>query len=365
MVDLSVVIVNWNVCDLLRRCLHSIVRTGTETALGAETAPLQGGLEVIVVDNLLSPPGGNAEHQLGLQGGLEVIVVDNASSDDSVEMVQAEFPGVRLIANPDNLGFPAANNQGLAVAQGRYVLLLNPDTEVIGDALATMVAYADAHPDVGVLGPQLLNPDGSVQSSRRRFPTLAIAFFESTWLQPCAPRRVLERYYVLDRPDDEIQEVDWVKGAALMARAEAIRQVGLMDEDFFMYSEELDWCARFRKAGWRVVYLPPARIVHHEGKSSEQVMPARHIHFQTSKIHYFRKHHGPLVAEVLRLFLLANYAWQLGLEGGKWLVGHKRPLRAQRVVAYRQVLASGLRTGRQGDTGAGRQGGKGTGRQCA
>jgi len=274
---------------------------------------------------------------------MEIIVVDNASTDGSVEIVRVEFPGVRLIANADNRGFPAANNQGIAVARGRYVLLLNPDTEVVGDALATMVAFADANPDVGIVGPQLLNPDGSVQSSRRRFPTLLIAFFESTWLQPYAPRRVLERYYILDQPDDVVLDVDWVKGAAMMARWEAIQQVGPMDEDFFMYSEELDWCRRFREAGWRVVYLPAAQIVHHEGKSSEQVVPARHIRFQTSKVRYFRKYYGPLVAETLRLFLLGNYAWQLGLEGTKWLVGHKRPMRAQRIAAYRQVLCSGLR----------------------
>jgi GT2 family glycosyltransferase len=206
-----------------------------------------------------------------------------------------------------------------------------------------MVAFADLHPDVGVVGPQLLNLDGSVQSSRRRFPTLATAFFESTWLQPCAPRRLLERYYVLDEPDDAVLDVDWVKGAALMARREAIEQVGLLDEGFFMYSEELDWCRRFRETGWRVVYLPTAQIIHHEGKSSEQVLPARHIHFQTSKVRYFHKYHGRLVAEVLRLFLLINYVWQLGVEGAKWLVGHRRPLRAQRVATYWQVLRSGLR----------------------
>ncbi|HEY68397.1 MAG TPA: glycosyltransferase family 2 protein [Thermoflexia bacterium] len=306
MIDLSIVIVNWNVRDLLRRCLHSI-------------------------PNLQSSPSG------------EVIVVDNASTDGSVEMVRAEFPGVHLIANADNRGFPAANNQGIAVAQGRYVLLLNPDTEVVGDALATMVAFADAHPDVGIVGPQLLNPDGSVQSSRRRFPTLATAFFESTWLQGYAPRRLLERYYVLDRPDDAVQDVDWVTGAAVMARREAIEQVGLLDEGFFMYSEELDWCRRFREAGWRVVYLPAAQIVHHVGKSSEQVVAARHIHFQTSKVRYFRKYHGSPAAEALRLFLLGNYVWQLGLEGAKWLLGHKRTLRVQRIAAYRQVLRSGLR----------------------
>jgi len=275
--------------------------------------------------------------------GVEIIVVDNASGDGSVEMVRTEFPGVHLIANVDNRGFPAANNQGIAIAGGRYILILNPDTEVVGETLATMLAFADAHPDVGVVGPQLLNPDGSVQSSRRRFPALLIAFFESTWLQPCAPRRLLERYYVLDRPDDVVQDVDWVTGAALMARREAVEQVGPLDEEFFMYSEELDWCRRFREVGWRVVYLPAAQIVHHEGKSSEQVVPARHIHFQTSKVHYFYKYQGPLIAEALRLFLLGNYAWQLGLEGAKWLVGHKRPLRVARIAAYRQVLASGLR----------------------
>ncbi len=307
-VDLSVIIVSWNVRDLLRRCLHSV--------FGAR----------------------------GLT--LEVTVVDNASTDGSVEMVRNEFPHVHCIDNPDNRGFPAANNQGIAIAQGRYVLLLNSDTETVGDALATMVVFADTHPQVGVVGPQLLNDDGSVQSSRRRFPTLATAFFESTWLQPCAPRRLLERYYVLDQPDDVTLDVDWVKGAALMARREAIEQVGLMDDGYFMYSEELDWCRRFREAGWRVVYLPTAQIVHYEGKSSEQVLPVRHIHFQSSKVRYFYKFHGPIVAETLRWFLLASYAWQLGIEGAKWLIGHRRPMRAGRIDAYRQVLCSGLRYNR-------------------
>jgi len=307
MVDLSIVIVNWNVRDLLRHCLHSLLSTPYSLLV-------------------------------------EVIVVDNASTDGSVEVVRTEFPGVHLIANDDNRGFPAANNQGIAVAQGRYVLLLNPDTEVMGDALAAMVAFADAHPDVGIVGPQLLNPDGSVQSSRRRFPTLQTAFFESTWLEPYAPHHVLGRYHVRDRLDDATQDVDWVTGAALLARQEAIQQVGPMDVGFFMYSEELDWCRRFREAGWRVVYLPAARIIHHVGKSSEQVVAARHIHFQTSKVRYFRKYHGALAAEVLRLFLLGNYVWQLGLEGVKWLVSHKRPMRAQRIAAYRQVLRSKLRS---------------------
>jgi N-acetylglucosaminyl-diphospho-decaprenol L-rhamnosyltransferase len=305
MVDVSIVIVNWNVRDLLRRCLHSITQFPVSS--------------------------------------IEVIVVDNASTDGSIDMVRAEFPDVHLAVNARNQGFPAGVNQGISLAQGRYVLILNPDTEVVGEALTTMVAYADEHPDVGVVGPQLLNPDGSVQSSRRRFPALATAFFESTWLQPYAPRRLLESYYVGDQPHGTVQDVDWLTGAALMARQTAIERVGPMDERFFMYSEELDWCRRFREAGWRVVYLPTAQILHHEGKSSEQVLPARHIYFQTSRVRYFRKYHSRAAAELLRLFLLGNYAWQLGVEGAKWLVGHRRPLRAGRVAAYWQVLRSGLR----------------------
>jgi hypothetical protein len=311
MVDLSVVIVSWNVRELLRRCLQSILTS----------KPRRGGAGIRV----------------------EVIVVDNASTDGSPAMVRREFPEVRLIANSENRGFTAANNQGLAVARGRYWMLLNPDTEVLDDALAVLVAFADAHPDVGVVGPQLLNPDGSVQSSRRRFPTLATAFFESTWLEPYAPRGVIARYRVLDQPDDRTLDVDWVMGAALMARREAAEQVGPLDEGYFMYAEEMDWCRRIRAAGWRAVYLPEAKVVHHVGKSSEQVVPARHIYFQSSKVYYFRKHHGPLVGEALRIFLLGNYVWQWGLEGVKWLVGHKRPLRAARMGAYRQVLGHGLR----------------------
>ncbi|MFQ5593645.1 MAG: glycosyltransferase family 2 protein, partial [Anaerolineae bacterium] len=225
----------------------------------------------------------------------------------------------------------------------RYVLLLNPDTEIVDDALATMVSFMDSQPDVGVVGPQLRFPDGTIQSSRRRYPTLATAFMESTVIQQWWPDNpVARRYYVLDQPDDAIQDVDWVVGACLMARREAIKEAGLLDEDFFMYSEELDWCRRIKDRGWRVIYLPTARVIHHEGKSSEQVVPARHIHFQRSKVRYFRKHHGRRPATLLRTFLLATYAYQIAVEVSKWILGHKRPLRRERMAAYWQVLRSGL-----------------------
>jgi N-acetylglucosaminyl-diphospho-decaprenol L-rhamnosyltransferase len=270
-------------------------------------------------------------------------VVDSASSDGSVVMVEEGFPQVRLIANSENVGFTVGNNQGIAVSRGRYVLLLNPDTEVVDDALATMVEYMDNHPQVGVLGPQLLNPDGSIQSSRRRFPTLATAFLESTVLQQWFPNnRVVRHYSMTDRSDDEVQEVDWVTGACLLARREAIEEVGLLDEGFFMYSEELDWCRRIKGQGWKVVYLPTARVIHYGAQSSEQVKSFQHVQFQRSKIRYFRKHHGSGQAEVLRLFILATYLYQLIVEALKWLVGHKRPLRAERLRAYWQVLESRL-----------------------
>jgi hypothetical protein len=132
-------------------------------------------------------------------------------------------------------------------------------------------------------------------------------------------------------------------GACLMTRREVIEQVGGMDEGYFMYSEELDWCHRIKQAGWGIVYLPTAQVIHHTGKSSEQAVTTRHINFQQAKLRYFRKYHGRLAAFILRLFLLFMYGWQLGLEAIKGLAGHKRPLRWQRVHAYWQVLRSGLR----------------------
>jgi GT2 family glycosyltransferase len=300
--ELSIIIVSWNVRDLLRRCLMSLVNTNAE-----------------------------------------IIVVDSASVDGSADMVRAEFPHVQLIASTENLGYSKGNNVGLKAAQGRYLFVLNPDTEVATDAVPQMVTYMDAHPDVGVLGPQLRLADGSIQSSRRRFPTLATGFFESTWFQSLAPRSVLARYYVQEIPDTQIAEVDWLVGAALLVRREAYARVGGFDENFFMYSEELDWCRRIKAAGWRVVYWPQAVVTHYEGRSSEQVPAATHIRFNTSKIRYFRKYHGNFTAECLRWFLLGNFALQWGLEALKGLLGHKKELRAKRVKAYGEVLRSGLR----------------------
>lgn len=304
--DLSIIIVSWNVRELLRACLHSIDSRRYKLAV-------------------------------------EVIVVDGASSDGSPALVREVFPWVKLIACNENVGFPRGNNIGLAEANGRYLLLLNPDTEIKQNALPVLVDYLAQHQDVGLVGPQLLNSDGSIQSSRRRFPTLVTALFESTWLESVAPQRVLRHYYAQDLPDNQISDVDWVTGACMLTRREIFDTIGGLDEAYFMYSEELDWCRRIKDAGWRVVYYPAAQVLHHVGKSSEQAVTARHIHFQRAKLRYFRKFHGRAAGTVLRTTLLLNYLGQILIEAMKGAVGHKRPLRRQRVQAYWQVIRTGLR----------------------
>jgi N-acetylglucosaminyl-diphospho-decaprenol L-rhamnosyltransferase len=304
-IDLSVIIVSWNVRDHLRECLRSIKQCNSKITL-------------------------------------EVIVVDAASTDGSVAMIEAEYPDVVLLPQTENVGFPRGNNIGLASARGNNLLLLNPDTEIIGDAFSLMLDYLTNHPEVGALGPQLINSDGSVQSSRRRFPTLATGFFESTWLEGWAPG-VLRRYYALDLADDEVAEVDWVVGAAILVPRLVYERTGGMDESYYMYSEELDWCRRIKEAGWRIVYFPAAKVIHHYGKSSEQAITTRQINFQRAKLRYFRKFHGRTPAALLRIFLLLGYFCQIVLEGVKGLLGHKRVVRWQRVRSYVDVLRSGLR----------------------
>ncbi|MGN6565488.1 MAG: glycosyltransferase [Thermomicrobiales bacterium] len=286
----------------------------------------------------------------------EAIVVDNASDDGTVAAVRQAFPDARVIASGGNRGFAAGNNLGLAEAHGEALLLLNPDTEVVGDAIPRLLDELAADPALGIIGPALRYPDGTVQESRRRFPTRLTPFLESTLVQHYWRRNnVLDRYYLADRPNDVRQDVDWLSGACLLARRAAVEQAGGFDENFFMYSEELEWCARLRAHGWRVAYEPAALVIHHEGASSTQAVPARHINFNTSKVRFYRQRYGWLYAETLRRFLLLTYVVQLAQESAKWLLGHKRPLRRQRIGAYLRVLRSGLRPSRPTPAGGGRR----------
>lgn len=315
MPDLSIIIVSWNVAKLLAACL----------------------------DSLLSSPLAFTEIQTDLPTA-EIMVVDSHSSDHTVSMLRERYPQVKLIEQSKNVGFSRGNNIGLQVASGRYLLLLNPDTKVLDDAIPCMIEYLDQHLDVGIVGPHTLNEDGTTQSTRRRFPTFLIGLFESTWLQRYAPKSLLNHFYVADgAAPDATLDVDWVQGSAMMARREVYDQIGGLDDGYVMYSEELDWCKRAKQAGWRVVFLGDAKIIHYGGKSSEQAIARSHILFQQSKLRYFRKYHGWLTAQTLRLFLLLNYLAQVGIESGKLLLGHKAAMRRERVTTYWQVLRSGLK----------------------
>ena len=305
--DLSIIIVNWNVRDLLDRCLASIYAADIDA------------------------------------DSLEIIVVDSASDDGSIKMVGDKYPAVKLMSEADNIGFTRGNNIGLEQAQGEYLLLLNPDTEVSRDGIGTLIDFMQANPKLGIAGPKTLNSDGSHQSTRRRFPTLMTGIFESSWLSAWAPETVERNYRMLDTCDDDIIEADWVQGSALMLRRALYRDIGGLDEGFTMYSEELDFCRRAKTAGWLVYYHGGATVTHHGGKSSEQIAALKQIHFHTSKLRYFRKHHGFGHYALLRIILLLQFGWQLALESTKCALGHKRQLRLERVRQHWQVLRSGLK----------------------
>ncbi|HEV2472097.1 MAG TPA: glycosyltransferase family 2 protein, partial [Chthonomonadales bacterium] len=252
MMDLSVVIVSYNTRELLRSCL-------------------------------LSLPGACD----GLK--YEAWVVDNASSDGSAGMVEAEFPKVRLIANSANVGFTRANNQALGQSEGRHVVILNPDTEPRPGALKLLVDYLDSHPEVGAVGPKLLNTDGSLQHNGRRFPTPWREFLGHTNLRRLSRERY-DRELEYGRDDfDQEWETDEVSGACLMVRRAVMDQVGPLDEDFFMFYEETEWCWRIKRAGWRVRYVPQAQVVHHWMAAVRQQSRAMTARLFRSALIYYRK----------------------------------------------------------------------------
>ncbi len=258
LMDVSIIVVSWNTRDILRDCLKSVYEQTSDISF-------------------------------------EVIVIDNASSDDSVFMVKSEFPHVVLIENKDNRGFAAANNQGMQIANGRYVLLLNSDTIVLDGAIQKTLAFADQHPDAAVVGCKVLNPDGFLQPTCFMYPSLLNLFLSSTYLYKIFPRSRFfgrERMTWWDR--DDVREVEVVTGCFMLVRTEAIEQVGIMDESFFMYAEETDWCYRFNKAGWRLLFTPNAQIIHLGGQSSKIVKVQMNIELRKSILYFIRKNQGYL-----------------------------------------------------------------------
>ena len=254
--DVSIVIVSWNTKDILRNCLRSVF-----------------------------------ENTSGVS--FEVIVVDNASTDASAEMVTEEFSDVILVANTNNRGFAAGNNQGMKIARGRYVLLLNSDTIILDRAIEKMVAFTDSKPKAAVAGCRVLNPDMTLQPTCFMYPSILNMTLSCSYLYKIFPKSHFfgrERMSWWDRNDT--RQVDVVTGCFMLVRRSAIDQIGLMDERFLMYAEETDWCYRFSKAGWEIYYTPSARIIHLGGQSSRQVRSQMLTEVVVSVLKFMEKHHG-------------------------------------------------------------------------
>jgi GT2 family glycosyltransferase len=261
---ICIIIVTWNTADLIEDCLASI---------------------------FASPP----------TSPFEVWVVDNASTDGSSRMVRERFPQVHLVRNSENVGFARANNQAIKQSAGQYVLLLNPDTLVAPGTLQTLLDFLERHPQAGAVGPRTLNPDGSLQVSAHRQPTLSRELWRLFHLDNLAPHAEYRRS---KWNTSEAQQVEVLKGACLLLRREVLEQVGLLDEDYFMYSEEVDLCYRVRRAGWRLFWVPESDIVHLGAQSTKQVPGEMFLNLYRGKIKYFRKHHRWPAAQIYKLILI-------------------------------------------------------------
>jgi N-acetylglucosaminyl-diphospho-decaprenol L-rhamnosyltransferase len=246
--------------------------------------------------------------------GYETIVVDNGSTDGTVALVRERFPEARVIEQ-ENLGMGGGNNAGMRLASARYFLLLNADAWVLDDGVEQLARFADQHPDAAVVGPKLLNEDGSLQRSARAFPTLWRLSTEYLFLRKLAPRsRALNTFYEGGFDHDEAREVDWLFGACLLVRRDAADEVGLFDEDFFMFSEETDWLYRFHQAGWSVYFYPGAEVVHVGGASHGGTLFAENVR---GHVRFLAKHRGPREAERGRRLLLAGVRLRLLLFRGE------------------------------------------------
>jgi GT2 family glycosyltransferase len=257
-IDLSIVVVTWNTRALVLECLGSIERA---------SQPIEGRKPLDV----------------------ELLVVDNGSTDGTAEAIRESFPRARVIRLPRNLGFAAGGNAGFREVAGRHVLLLNSDTRVVPGTLERCVRFLDENPEVGIIGPQLLNTDGSKQNSIHNYPIIATELVPKGVFQFLFRRRFPSRRWSGGEPID----VEAVTGAALFTRAELIRSVGLLPEEYFFFLEETDWCWRAREAGWRVVHLPTAQVVHLSGGSSKRKNPGlTRIEYHRSLYRFYRKHRG-------------------------------------------------------------------------
>ncbi|HEX9090867.1 MAG TPA: glycosyltransferase family 2 protein [Anaerolineales bacterium] len=279
MLDLSICIVTLNAFDYLRNCLRSISEQVSHLHwLDTESSPV-----AIPKDQSSSDPA---------KITYELIIIDNGSTDETVKMLKVDYPGTRLVTNTKNEGFARPINQALRLSSGRYMLVLNPDTVILPGSLNQLVDYMDAHPEVGVCGPKVLNRDGSLQKACKRGvsrPWAAFSYFSG--LYALFPKSKLFGGYLLNYLDENsIHEVDGVSGSCMLIRRAVVEQVGFFDERFFAYQEDADFCFQAKAAGWKIVYLPQSQIVHFGGQGGSRVQPFRSIYeWHRSYYLYYRK----------------------------------------------------------------------------
>jgi GT2 family glycosyltransferase len=318
--DIAVIIVSWNTRDYLRSCLAS----------------------------LREPPPGRS---------LEVIVVDNASADGSPDMVAAEFPEVKLIRAPGNLGFARANNLGIRASASRYVCLVNSDVKLLDDCLGRLAGFMDRNPGAGMCGPRVLNADLTLQSSCRRLPGLWNNACYALGLPRLFPRsEFFGGEHMLFFNHDETRAVEALVGCFILVRRQAMEEVGLLDEGFFIYAEDVDWCKRFHDAGWEVVFYPEARAIHYRGGSSAADPRRFALEQQRAVMRFWRKHHGSLrtwLAAMLHAWLLTARLLAAGLRlpaAGKSRAAVRESMRRNLacLVALPGDLAAGQAVNRTG-----------------
>ncbi len=307
--DLSIIIVNWNTRALLAECLHSIADCRLRIAdCGMPDAPIYRSTNLPAT---------------------EVFVIDNASTDGSAAMVRERFPWVQLIENAENAGFARANNQGIETARGRYVLLLNPDTEVHAGALEALVVFMEGHPAAGACGARLLNGDGSLQPGCHPMLTPGREFWRLLFLERLWPRAT----YPIESWDPATpRRVEAIKGACLLLRRKALDQVGMLDVSYFMYTEEVDLCCRLAQKGWELWYVPAAVVTHYGEASSRQAAEAMYLQLYRSKIQFYRKFGGLKRARLAKALLALAYAprWLAAAVGGLFSARARRYARTSR-----------------------------------
>jgi GT2 family glycosyltransferase len=252
----------------------------------------------------------------------EVIVIDNASRDGTPALVTERYPEVRLIANSANAGFSVANNQGLKIASGRYRVLLNPDTVLKDQALDRMVEYLETHPDVGIVGGRMVEEDGSL----RRYETWCPSLF--SYLANSIMLRL--------RGDHGNEDAEFVSGACLMVRQETMNQIGLLDENFFMYAEDADWCLRARQAGWKVRHYAEARLFHLAGGSSGGDVAARVVNIRQAKLYFFKKHYSWMSYALLKVIIFCESFIKIAIDAVTypWVSKASRKFKSSRMRGY-------------------------------